>query len=112
MPSFARPPLPLTISKWLAMPGRKEAPIVPNAPYAEFAMALRALRANCGKTYRQLAKKDFVGATALCVAASGQKLPSLAVTLAFVRACDGSEAEWKLRWHAAARRPPPDRRES
>ncbi|WP_434599946.1 WD40 repeat domain-containing protein [Streptomyces sp. A5-4] len=38
----------------------------------------------------------------LSSAANGRKLPSLAVTLAYVRACGGAEAEWSGRWHAAA----------
>ncbi|MFB9684838.1 nSTAND1 domain-containing NTPase [Amycolatopsis plumensis] len=35
-------------------------------------------------------------------AAGGRKLPTLAVTLAYVRACDGDAAEWERAWHALA----------
>ncbi|HET6707428.1 hypothetical protein [Amycolatopsis sp.] len=35
-------------------------------------------------------------------AASGRKLPTRAVALAYVRACDGPVAEWDRRWHEAA----------
>jgi len=35
-------------------------------------------------------------------AASGRKVPSLAVTLAFVKACGGDEDEWERRWQALA----------
>ncbi|MFI5583536.1 hypothetical protein ACIA5G_00755 [Amycolatopsis sp. NPDC051758] len=35
-------------------------------------------------------------------AAGGRKLPTLAVVLAYVRACDGPVTEWDERWHEAA----------
>jgi WD40 repeat protein len=36
-------------------------------------------------------------------AAGGKRLPTLAVTLAYVRACDGDIDEWRRRWHEVAR---------
>ncbi len=53
--------------------------------------------------YRQLAGRAGYSAASLANAAGGRQLPSLAVTLAFVQACDGDTAEWERRWrHAAA----------
>lgn len=67
----------------------------------QFAAGLRALRDNAGKpTYRELSTRAHYSAAALSEAAGGRKLPSLAVTLAFVRACDGDSAEWETRWRS------------
>jgi hypothetical protein len=88
------------------MAGRREAPIDPCAPYANFAYGLRALRAYCGKTYKQMGAEVNYGVSALCAAANGRKLPSRQVTLAYVRACGGSandQIEWKRRWEFEAR---------
>ncbi|MFI6170633.1 hypothetical protein ACIBCN_27880 [Nocardia sp. NPDC051052] len=78
------------------------------------AMDLRGLRAKAGgPTYRELARRAHYSAAALSEAASGRKLPSLAVTLAYVRACDGDVTAWDQRWRAlaaelaAAKEPPP-----
>ncbi|MEV6717475.1 helix-turn-helix domain-containing protein [Lentzea sp. NPDC051208] len=69
----------------------------------EFAADLRLLRAKAGTpSYRDMGRTAHYSATTLSDAANGRKLPSLAVTLAFVRACDGDEAEWEQRWHAIA----------
>jgi hypothetical protein len=40
--------------------------------------------------------------TTLSDAAGGERFPSLAVTLAYVRACGGDLAEWEARWRSAA----------
>ncbi|MFI6996404.1 hypothetical protein [Nocardia sp. NPDC050175] len=67
------------------------------------AMDLRGLRAKAGgPTYRELARRAHYSAAALSEAASGRKLPSLAVTLAYVRACDGDVTAWEQRWRALA----------
>jgi hypothetical protein len=81
--------------------GRKETPIDPAAgSLAEFAARLRALRRAAGSpTYRRLARKAHYSASTLSIAARGQMVPSLAVTLAYVRACDGDAEEWTRRWH-------------
>lgn len=85
----------------------------------EFAADLRELRERCGRPpYRELGRRAHFSAAALCDAAGGRRLPSLAVTKAYVRACGGPVADWERRWHrlAAALRPadpgprPPDRR--
>lgn len=64
-----------------------------------FAGDLRLLREKAGTpTYRDLGARAHYSAAALSEAASGRKLPSLAVTLAYVAACGGDTAEWEARW--------------
>ncbi|WP_306191662.1 MULTISPECIES: hypothetical protein [unclassified Streptomyces] len=65
-----------------------------------FAADLRKLRDKAGAPpYRKLARAAHYSSTTLADAASGRKLPSLPVTLAYVRACGGDTAEWEQRWH-------------
>jgi WD40 repeat protein len=52
--------------------------------------------------YRRLAEQAHYSISTLSSAASGQRLPTLAVTLAYVRACDGDAEEWRERWREAA----------
>ena len=52
--------------------------------------------------YRELARRAHYSVTTLAQAAWGEALPSLAVTLAYVRACGGDAADWEARWRAAA----------
>ncbi|GAA4632505.1 hypothetical protein GCM10023196_066230 [Actinoallomurus vinaceus] len=82
--------------------GRPERPLDPmQGPLASFAHDLRALRHKAGTpSYRRLAAEAHFSATALSRAASGDVLPSLGVTLAFVAACGGDTREWETRWHA------------
>lgn len=47
-------------------------------------------------------------ASTLSEAASGKRLPSLEVTLAYVRACGGDVAEWEKRWRQVAEDPTAD----
>ncbi|MFC8916960.1 hypothetical protein ACFT5C_14430 [Streptomyces sp. NPDC057116] len=84
--------------------GRRENPLDPGAgPVERFAVELRTLRAGAGgPTYRAMARRSSYSAPALSQAASGERLPTLAVTLAYVAACGGDAAEWEKRWHAAA----------
>ncbi|MFC4852963.1 FG-GAP repeat domain-containing protein [Actinophytocola glycyrrhizae] len=49
-----------------------------------------------------LALRAHYAPATLARAAGGRELPSLAVTLAYVRACDGDEEQWENRWHEAA----------
>lgn len=79
---------------------RPELPIDLGAgPVAAFASELRELRRAAGSpSYRELAGRAYFSATALSVAASGTSLPSLAVVLAYVRACGGDPKEWEQRW--------------
>ncbi|MBB4678832.1 nSTAND1 domain-containing NTPase [Crossiella cryophila] len=92
---------------------RAEKPLEANgSPLVEFALALRRLRAAAGSpSYRALAGTAHYSATTLADAASGAKLPSLAVTLAYVRACGGTPADWEPRWRrltAQLAGPPPE----
>ncbi|HEX6345159.1 hypothetical protein [Umezawaea sp.] len=84
--------------------GRRERSIDPDSgPVQRFAWELRRLRAEAGSpSYRSLAQRAHYSATALSEAAGGEHLPSLAVALAYVRACDGDAAEWEERWRQAA----------
>lgn len=79
---------------------RNEGLLDPGAgPLASFAWDLRALRETAGKVpYRVLAKRAGFCASTLSVAASGTKLPSLDVTLAYVQACGGDPETWRARW--------------
>ncbi|MCG8924608.1 helix-turn-helix domain-containing protein [Lentzea sp. CC55] len=73
-----------------------------------FAADLRRLREKAGRpSYRALASRAHYSAATLSDAAGGKKLPSLAVTLAYVTACEGDAEEWERRWRAIAA--PPDR---
>jgi len=64
-----------------------------------FADDLRQLRTAAGiSSYRALAGRAHFSHTVLAQAASGQALPSLAVTLGFVAACGGDLAAWESRW--------------
>lgn len=68
-----------------------------------FAAELRTLRQKAGSPpYRRLAAIAHYSATTLADAAGGQRLPTLAVLLAYVRACNGDVAEWERRWHVLA----------
>jgi len=72
-------------------------------PLASFAWDLRALRESAGRVpYRVLAKRAGFCASTLSVAASGAKLPSLDVTLAYVQACGGDPETWRARWQTLA----------
>lgn len=83
---------------------RGESPLDPDGgPLFEFAARLRKLREQAGRpTYRDLARTTHYGIATLSSAAAGRQLPSLAVTLAYVRACGGDEREWKLIWQRTA----------
>jgi WD40 repeat protein len=69
----------------------------------QFATDLRQLRAKAGNpTYRELGHRAHYSAGTLSEAAGGRRLPSLAVAMAYVRACEGDPVEWEARWHAVA----------
>ncbi|MGP4099018.1 nSTAND1 domain-containing NTPase [Nonomuraea sp. KM90] len=68
-----------------------------------FAADLRRLRERAGSpSYRELAKQAHYSAGTLSEAAGGRKLPSMAVTMAYAKACGGDPAEWEARWRALA----------
>ena len=83
---------------------RREAPVDPDAgPVQRFAHELRQLRRQAGSpTYRAMSDQVGYGASTLSQAASGKQLPSLPVTLAYVRACGADPEEWRKRWREAA----------
>src|SRR5262249_38327293 len=85
--------------------GRRERPGDPAAgPLQAFAHQLRELRRAAGSpSYRELGRRAHFSDTSLSVAASGVSLPSLEVTLGYVRACGGDIAEWERRWRQVAR---------
>ncbi|MFD0265142.1 hypothetical protein ACFVGY_00895 [Streptomyces sp. NPDC127106] len=83
---------------------RKERPLEgDDGPLLRFAAALRRLRHEAGSPpYRRLAARAHYSVATLSEAAAGRRLPSLDVTLAYVRACGGDTGEWERRWHACA----------
>ncbi|MFD5829723.1 helix-turn-helix domain-containing protein [Lentzea sp. NPDC060358] len=83
---------------------RGERPLGPeDTALLRFAGDLRRLRDQAGKpSYRELAGRANYSPTALSDAAGGRKLPSLALTLAFVKACDADPAPWTKRWRELA----------
>src|SRR5437764_15213957 len=98
---------------------RQERPLASDGDVlSQFARDLRALRQKAGNPpYRELARRAHYAAGTLSDAAGGRKLPTLAVTLAYVRACDGDAAAWEKAWHAlaaelAAENTEPDEQES
>ncbi|MEU1012464.1 hypothetical protein [Streptomyces sp. NPDC005890] len=63
---------------------------------------MRKLRAEAGGiTYRVLSRRAGYSVTTLSQAAAGEQLPTLTVTLAYVRACGGDGAQWEARWKQA-----------
>ncbi|MGH3829821.1 MAG: NBR1-Ig-like domain-containing protein [Pseudonocardiaceae bacterium] len=68
---------------------------------APFVADLRRLRSDAGQpSFRTMSATAHYSHTALSGALSGGRLPSLDLTLAFVRACGGDEEEWRARWTA------------
>src|SRR5512139_3144682 len=80
--------------------GRPEKPIdASGGPVAAFASELRRLRACAGNpTYRDMARSALCSPSVLSSAASGYRLPTLPVTLAFVAVCGGDREAWRRRW--------------
>ncbi|ELP66628.1 DNA-binding helix-turn-helix protein [Streptomyces turgidiscabies Car8] len=83
--------------------GRPELPVDPAAgPVERLAHDLRELRRSAGGvSYRTMAKKAGFSVTTLAKAASGERLPSLAVFLAYVQACGADPVPWEARWAEA-----------
>lgn len=76
----------------------------PVTKVAVFAQGLRDLRLQAGNaSYRALAARTHFAPSTLSTAASGDRLPSLQVTLAYVKACRGDEEAWRRRWVEASR---------
>ncbi|MFD3617788.1 hypothetical protein ACFWWT_21625 [Streptomyces sp. NPDC058676] len=83
--------------------GRREKPLDPGAGAVQrFAYELRKLRDEAGTpTYRAMAHRAGYSAPTLSAAASGERLPTLPVLLAYVTACGGNPGEWEDRWREA-----------
>ncbi|MGM1065493.1 nSTAND1 domain-containing NTPase, partial [Saccharothrix sp. Mg75] len=83
---------------------RLERPLVEDdTPVLRFAGDLRRLRHVAGSpSYRELGRLANYSPAALSEAAAGRRVPSLAVTRAFVRACGGDVEEWTARWRELA----------
>src|SRR3954467_4610915 len=93
---------------------RRERPLeAGDGTLGRFAEGLRQLRRDAGSpTYRELGQRAHYSAGTLSDAAGGRKLPSLAVTLAYVRACGGDAEAWERAWREVnaeieAAAPPP-----
>lgn len=86
---------------------RPERRLNPDADAVQkFACELRELRRKAGSpAYRLLARAAHYSPATLAEAAGGRRLPSLAVALAYARACGGDERQWEARWQAAAHPP-------
>ncbi|MBW4704072.1 DUF2690 domain-containing protein [Micromonospora sp. RL09-050-HVF-A] len=69
----------------------------------EFVADLARLRREAGQpSLRKMSATAHYSHTALAGVLSGARLPSLELTMAFVRACGGDEAAWRARWHREA----------
>ncbi|MCS7477065.1 XRE family transcriptional regulator [Umezawaea endophytica] len=74
-----------------------------DTPVLRFAEDLRRLRRVAGlPSYRELGRLANYSPAALSEAVAGRRLPSLAVTRAFVRACGGDVEGWTARWRELA----------
>lgn len=84
--------------------GRPERPLdASGGPIPAFAHDLRLLRRRAGNpSYRELARRALFSPSVLSSAADGRRLPTLAVTLAFVSACGGDLGAWERRWRDIA----------
>src|SRR5689334_5687190 len=82
---------------------RPERPLDGSAgPVTRLAADLRRLREKAGRPgYRQMAARVNYSVATLSAAASGRRLPTLEVTLAYVAACDGDPGDWERRWREA-----------
>ena len=83
-------------------PSAKRSPAGPKNELADFAKDLRELRTKAGLGYPEMAELSHYTMKTLAAAAGGLTLPTLPVTAAYVRACDGNVAEWEDRWHRIA----------
>ncbi|WP_328955187.1 helix-turn-helix transcriptional regulator [Kitasatospora purpeofusca] len=84
---------------------RRKKAVPPAAPHYELAHWLRALRAESGLTYRQMADRiarSGCSPATLSRADSGSALPRLGVVEAYAAACGASVREARQRWERAA----------
>jgi hypothetical protein len=79
--------------------GRPQKPLERDgSPVREFAFWLRDLRKRTGLTYQQLGKSAHYATSTVQEATAGRRLPTLRVTMAFVKACGGDLGEWRTYW--------------
>jgi transcriptional regulator with XRE-family HTH domain len=79
--------------------GRPQVPLARDgSPAREFAFWLRDLRNRSGLTYEQLGKNAHYATSTVQAAMAGQRVPTLNVLLATVRACDGDVPAWRTYW--------------
>jgi hypothetical protein len=79
--------------------GRPQKPLERDGtPVREFAFWLRDLRKRSGLTYAQLAKNAHYATSTVQEATAGRRFPTLKLTVAFVKACDGDVTEWQAYW--------------
>ncbi len=91
------------------MPSNERPLGVEDTPLLRFAGDLRRLRQRAGTpSYRELGRRAHYSAAALSEATAGRRLPSLAVTRAFVRECGGDVDEWTERWRVLSAEPEPE----
>jgi hypothetical protein len=83
---------------------RKELPLAAgDGPLLRFAADLRRLRQRVGgPSCRELSARAHYSIATLSSAAAGHRLPTLEVTLAYVRARGADTEEWRRRWHGVA----------
>lgn len=75
----------------------------PHPALAALAVDLRRLRVQAGSPpYRTMAIKASYSASSLSEAASGRRLPSKAVVIAYAQACGADPAIWAERWDQVA----------
>jgi GNAT superfamily N-acetyltransferase len=86
----------------LKEPAAKPRPATPQEQLEGFAKDLRELRTQAGLGYPEMAELSHYTMKTLASAAGGLNLPTLPVTMAYVRACDGTVPEWEDRWHRLA----------
>jgi hypothetical protein len=74
-------------------PAPSPAPANPQATLEEFAKDLRELRAKAELGYPEMEELSHYTMKTLASAAGGLRLPTLPVTIAYVRTCGGNPAE-------------------
>jgi hypothetical protein len=106
-PAPRGPGLDQPVKPGAALALRKEPPAkartaTPQEQLEEFAKDLRELRGQAGLGYPEMAELSHYTMKTLASAAGGLNLPTLPVIMAYVRACEGSVADWEDRWHRLA----------
>jgi hypothetical protein len=101
-PGLDQPVKPGAALALLKEPAATPRPATPQEQLEGFAKDLRELRTKAGLGYPEMAELSHYTMKTLASAAGGLNLPTLPVTMAYVRACEGSVAEWEDRWHRLA----------